>query len=125
MKQSKSVGLNAKNLTGTQRRTEIYLKRDGCLTGVKREKLSGSYSKWFTIYSCEVVKGVRVDKVFQGKSRIMKASAKKHSPVRIQSYANGGKPGSSEMVAYSFIRKIVSMVKQRKCIYNISISIDR
>jgi hypothetical protein len=47
---------------------------------MKREKLSGSDSGWVTINSCEAVKGVRVDKAFQGKSGIMKESAKKHSP---------------------------------------------
>jgi hypothetical protein len=115
----------AKNLTGTQRRTEIYLKRDGSLTSVKRSKLSGSDSKWVTIHSCEAVKGVRVDNGFQGKSTIRNASAKKHSPVRIWSYSNSRKPGRLEMRTDSVIRKIVSMVKQRKYIYNISISIDR
>lgn len=69
-----------KSLTETQWRTEIYLKRDGRSTSVKRKKLSGSDSGWVTIHSCEVVKGIRVDKGFQGKSAIMKASAKKHSP---------------------------------------------
>jgi hypothetical protein len=69
---------DAKNLTGTQPRTEIYLKRDERSTGVKRKKLSGSDSEWVTILSCEAVKGVRVDKGFQGKSGIRNASAKKH-----------------------------------------------
>jgi len=101
----KSIGLNAKNLTGTQRRTEIYLKRDERSTGVKRKKLPGSDSGWVTIHSCEAVKGVRVDKSFQGKSGIMKASAKKHSPVRIRSYANSRKPGRLKTIADSVIRK--------------------
>jgi hypothetical protein len=79
MKQPKSVGLNAKNLTGTQRRTEISIKRDECSTSVKRKKLPDCDSGWVTIHSCEAVKGVRVDTGFQGESGIMKASAKKHS----------------------------------------------
>jgi len=45
--------------------------------------MSGSDSGWVTIHSCEAVKGARVDNGFQGKSGIMKASAKRHSPVRI------------------------------------------
>jgi len=95
----------AKNLTGTQQRTEISIKRDRRLTGVKREKLSGSKSGWFTIHSCKAVKSIRVDNGFQGKSGIMKASAKKHSPVRNRNYANSGKPGRSETIADSVIRK--------------------
>jgi hypothetical protein len=75
---------NAKNLTWTQRRTEIYLKRDRRLTSVKRSKLSGSDSKWVTIYSCETVKSVRVDNGFQGKSATRNASAKKHSPLGLE-----------------------------------------
>jgi len=105
MKQPKSVGLNAKNLGGTQRGTEIYLKRDEHRIGVKREKLSGNDSEWVTIHSCEAVKGVRVDNGFQGKFWTMKASAKKHSPIRIRSYANSRKPGRSEMRTDRVIRK--------------------
>ena len=66
MKQPTSVGLNAKSLTETQRRTEIYLKRDGRSTSVKRKELSGSDSGWVTIHSCETVKGIRVDNGFSG-----------------------------------------------------------
>ena len=80
MKQPTSVGLSAKKLTGTQRGTEISIKRDGRLISVKRKELSGSDSGWVTIHSCETVKGIRVDTGFQGKSTIRKASAKKHSP---------------------------------------------
>jgi hypothetical protein len=124
MKQPKSVGLNAKNLTGTQRRTEIYLKRDGRLIGVKRKKLSGCDSGWVTIHSCETVKGIRVDNGFQGKSATRKASAKKLSPSGFEAMqiAKALKVGNEDRQLHS---KIVSMVKQRKYIYNISISIDR
>jgi hypothetical protein len=92
---------------------------------MKRKKLSGSDSGWVTIHSCKAVKGVRVDNGFQGKSWIMKASAKKHSPVRIRSYANSGKPKKVGKDSGQHQPKIVSLVKQRKYIYNISISIDR
>jgi|GEM_PF-2995643 len=61
------------------RRTEISIKRDGRLTGVKRKKLPASDSGWVSIHSCEAVKGVRVDNGFHGNSTIMKGSAKKHS----------------------------------------------
>lgn len=79
MKQPKSVSLNAKNLNGTQRRTEIAVTGDGRLTGGKREKLSASESEGVSSHRSESVKGVRVDNGFQGNSTIMKVFAKKHS----------------------------------------------
>jgi hypothetical protein len=79
MKLTKSASLNAKNLTGTQQRTEISIKRDECSKGVKREKLPASESEWVSSHRSESVKGVRVDNGFQGNSTIMKGSAKKHS----------------------------------------------